>query len=845
MVMVGMRRRVFLSYTSELMAYPEDAASFVSAAEAAVVRADCLPVHMSLFTSRNDPPAAICRQQLESCHVYVGLIGLRYGTLVQDQPETSYVEFEFDKAVEAGLIRLVFLLDENAKDSGIPPARVYDSEASSREKQALFRDRLLQRSGLTVGKFSSPIELELKLYQALMEERPANTVRMADSTARLPAPRNLFGRNAETGALVEAWLAAPPQPVAVLGAPGIGKSAICLAALHEEGVQEHFGPRRWFVRCDGAHSARALLPALAGELGVVVEEPGDALEDRIRAVLESGPGVLVIDNFETPWHKDAVRVEELLRMVESFPGVAVTISARGTGRPPGLRWRDFPEIGPLPRCDARMLFLEVSGRRSGSNLDLERLLEDLDGMPLAVELLGYAAQSEPDLAAVAQRWRDERIELLKRMGGDRPELSVAASVEASVNSPLMTRPAQRLFGLLGFLPDGIAHDDLGALLLVEGQAAASVLRQLGLIFDEYSRVRMLSPIREHARSAYPPDPADLTRAVAHYAHMAAVIEDLGSGEEGGRVVARLRAETANIAMILRRAADDARIGELVDGMCGLIQYWSLTGTVQQDLLGDAEVAVEAHGTTRHQARILRATGDLAQGRCQYRDARARYERALRLFRQTGDSLGVANCLMGIGDTLRADSDLESALAMYSDALPLYQLAGSVLGEANCLKSHGNIAEDRSDYATAAGKYSEALPLYKEGGSVLGTANCIKSLGDMERVRRDYPAASARYEEAIRLYQQAGSVLGEANCINGLGNIAEALNDFKGAQAKYGRALRLFQSIAEPGSIGWTRVFLARLETSGPARARHWDAARKAWASIGRFDLIESRKADFQ
>jgi hypothetical protein len=70
---------------------------------------------------------------------------------------------------------------------------------------------------------------------------------------------------------VTAWLAVPPEPVAVLGAPGIGKSAVCLAALHDARVRDRFGPRRWFVRCDGAGSADAVLARIAAEAGGIAE----------------------------------------------------------------------------------------------------------------------------------------------------------------------------------------------------------------------------------------------------------------------------------------------------------------------------------------------------------------------------------------------------------------------------------------------------------------------------------------------------------------------------------------------------------------------------------------------
>ena len=88
-------------------------------------------------------------------------------------------------------------------------------------------------------------------------------------------------------------------------------------------------------------------------------------------------------------------------------------------------------------------------------------------------------------------------------------------METSINSPLMTPPARRLLALLGMLPDGIAREGLAALLPDCGLAAAALLRQLGLAFDEGTRLRMLAPIREHTGAAHPPDPDDLDRAISH------------------------------------------------------------------------------------------------------------------------------------------------------------------------------------------------------------------------------------------------------------------------------------------------------------------------------------------
>lgn len=259
------------------------------------------------------------------------------------------------------------------------------------------------------------------------------------------------------------------------------------------------------------------------------------------------------------------------------------------------------------------------------------------------------------------------------------------SVEASVTAPLMTAEAARLLSLLGVLPDGVAREDLAVLLPEAGLAGVAVLRQLGLAFGEGDRLRTLAPVREHIAANHPPAPADLDQTVSHYAQLAAVTGRQVGRRDGARAVARLQAETGNIAAMLERAAADGRIDELAGSLYGLAEYWRYTGFTQPALADVAVKAIEAHGTTAQQAQTWEALGDLAYYRSDHDGARARYE--------------------------------------------------------------------------------QALPPYQE--------------------------------------------------------------------------------IAEPYSIGWALVRLARLDSADSGRARHWEAARQAWTSIGRDDLIESVKAEFE
>ena len=573
--------------------------------------------------------------------------------------------------------------------------------------------------------------------------------------------------------------------------------------------------------------------------------------DRMYAMLGDGPGVVVLDNFETPWTADPLPVEALLRRVGAIAGVGLAVSARGTARPAGLRWRDFAMLSPLGLPEARRLFLAVAGAGFAADPGLEGLVAAVDGVPLAVELLGYAAQGEPDLAGVAQRWQQERVGVLERMGGGSRELSVAVSVEASLASPLMTAAAGRLFGLLGMLPDGTARDDLPGLLPDHGLAAGAVLRRLGLVFDEGTRLRMLAPVREHAASAHPPWPVDLARASAHYARLAATGEQLGWGQ-GARMAARLQAETGNIAVMLRQSASGQRIDELVDGVSGLAKYAEITGAAQPppDLLAAAEEAVTEHGSLRQQAHTWLVLGTLARYRSDYDEAQARYEQAIALYRQVGDVLWEAHSVGGLADIALERSDYDTARTRYEQTLTLYRQAEDVRGQGNGIARLSDIALERSDYDTARAGYEKALELYRQiqddwGEDVLGEANCIKGLGDIARATAGHDAARARYEQALALYRQAGDVRGEANCVKGMGDIALDRSDLAGARRWYEQALTLYQAIPDPCSVGWTLVSLARLDPARSEQARHWSAARQAWTSIGREDLVESVSAEFE
>ena len=168
---------MFVSHTSELRDFPKGT-SYVAAVERAISAAGHVIVDMADFPAADQAPARVCAERVRGCDVYVGVLGTRYGSPVGDRRGVSYTELEFDIATEAGLDRLVFLLDTEAEELGIPASALIDREFGAR--QDAFRRRV-QDSGLTTRSFANPAVLGQLVERSLRDlARPAAADRQRD-----------------------------------------------------------------------------------------------------------------------------------------------------------------------------------------------------------------------------------------------------------------------------------------------------------------------------------------------------------------------------------------------------------------------------------------------------------------------------------------------------------------------------------------------------------------------------------------------------------------------------------------------------------------------------------------
>jgi tetratricopeptide (TPR) repeat protein len=389
-------RRVFLSHTSELREFP-GGRSFVAAAEAAVSRAGDAIADMAYFTARDDQPAGYCQDQVRGCDVYVGLIGLRYGTPVRDQPEVSYTELEFQTATEAGSPRLVFLLDED-EAVPIPPGRMFDRDLELQARQRAFRARLLD-SGVMAAKFASPEQLEVLLLQALQYRRPD----MPNQPVRLmPRPVFLAGREdllTDIHARLSADDGTGPRVVALCGLGGTGKTSVAVEYGHrhlaELGVV-------WQLPAGNPTALSAGFNDLAAQLGA-------------RDLLVTGDPVAQVHSVL------AARRGDWLLIFDNAPGVAAlqgVLPPAGHGKvlitSQDPHWPGRALDVPVLDQDVAATFL-VTRTGSAEQAAAEELAAELGGLPLALEqACAYMETTGRGIAGYLSVFQQRRTDLLAR-----------------------------------------------------------------------------------------------------------------------------------------------------------------------------------------------------------------------------------------------------------------------------------------------------------------------------------------------------------------------------------------------------------------------------------------------
>lgn len=112
---------------------------------------------MEQFGARKSNPLATCISEVEQSDIYVGIIGMRYGS---EEPNSgkSYSQLEYEKAIEQNKEILIYLIDEES--SAVTPNLIqFDKIQKLNNFKAILKDKH------TIDTFSNSQDLVTKLQR--------------------------------------------------------------------------------------------------------------------------------------------------------------------------------------------------------------------------------------------------------------------------------------------------------------------------------------------------------------------------------------------------------------------------------------------------------------------------------------------------------------------------------------------------------------------------------------------------------------------------------------------------------------------------------------------------------
>ncbi|SER02281.1 DNA-binding transcriptional activator of the SARP family [Actinokineospora terrae] len=631
-----------------------------------------------------------------------------------------------------------------------------------------------------------------QLFQDMLDEPPAPDPAPA-TAAHVELPPDLpdfVGRDELVDRVAE--LLTPrgtAMPiVAVVGPPGVGKTALAVHLAHR--LHERFPDGRLLLNLHGystrpSTTAEQALAQLLRTLGVAPERVPlevDAQSNLLRALLADKRTLLVLDN--------ASGAEQVRSLLPSGSGCAVLITSRDEMR--GLAVTHGARkvsVGVLTDTEARRLLTEMLGAAVAAEPDaVTGLIEACGALPLALRIAAANVEGSID-SYVRELTRRDRLRALTVIG------DVAVSAAFDLSYAALTPEARRLFRQCGLSPTpdvtaesaaviaGIGEDEAAGLLRV--LATSHLIEQtLPGRFQLHDLLRLYAVERAKVEDSAGDCEDVVQRLLNWYVGVAGHAADVlypemtrlaapratGAFTDNGSALSWLDGERVNIAAVVCHVTTNGPHQPawlLADALRGYFWVQSDTTSWRASARAGLQAATTA-GDVEAMAAMRLSLGTMHASLGDYPSAVEHYDKALATAEEIGSDRLVSSALNNLACTLQDQGALDRAVDCYERALVLQRASGTEARVATMMVNLGSAYWELGRLGEARGMFEEALVVLRRTRSRQAEVEVLDSLARVHLDQGDTDRAIEHAGRALRLAESTGHPRQVAEAHNTLG-----------------------------------------------------------------------------